>query len=202
MTIEDIFRRGEIAVRTRNLCFKNDIKTFSDLELHYKLDGGFMNLRFCGRGANDELMRVYNKYKDVDSEEGRVKPAAINKIEEKLKGVVTDLDDVFKSTLVADAYLDDIGQGIDKHLNKQATQKRVISEGLDRKAAQKRVNSKNLKELEKKLKEHWSSVREDEAKQKRDMALAAKPIVAVADVVDFDEIEQTIKKYRRKQARK
>lgn len=78
----------------------------------------------------------------------------------------------------------------------------MISEDLDRKAAQKRVNSENLKELEKKLKEHWSSVREDEAKQKRDMALAAKPIVAVADVVDFDEIEQTIKKYRRKQARK
>lgn len=119
MTIENIFRRDEISILTRNICMANQIKTFDDLKLYYIKSRTFINLRYCDEKSNDELTAVYNKYKEVYIGDKTTQPSvSINKSEVKLEDVVTDLDEVIKTTHIADAYLEEIKQKLEDYWSK------------------------------------------------------------------------------------
>ncbi len=79
MTIEDIFKRGEISLLTRNICMANKIKTLLDLRLHYDKRETFRNLLYCDEKSNDELTAIYNKYNDVYVEDKSTQPVSENK---------------------------------------------------------------------------------------------------------------------------
>lgn len=92
------------------------------------MNGGFINLKFCGSHADNELIWVYSKYKEEENEnenENEVddETVSVKMLKNDLRNVVTDFDVVFKSKFVAAAYLENIEQRINKHLNKEATSK-------------------------------------------------------------------------------
>lgn len=111
MTIEEIFRRGEISNYTLNLCLANRIKTFKDLKLYYLKNKTFTNLQFSSEASTAELIEVYNKYID---DEG-AQPENMAKGEPNLEDVVTDLDEVVKVTLAAEGYLESLEQKLEEY---------------------------------------------------------------------------------------
>ena len=99
MTIEDIYRKGEISILARNICMANEIETLEDLKQHHVKGEGFRNLRYCDEKSNDELIAVYNKYSNIYTE-GKTSHRV-----SKLEDIVTDFDEVNKTMLTVNAYL-------------------------------------------------------------------------------------------------
>lgn len=135
MTIENIFRRDEISILTRNICMVNQIETFNDLKLHYVKSKTFINLRYCDEKSNDELIAVCNKYKEVYIEDKTIQPSvSVSKCEVKLVDVVTDLDEVIKTNHIADAYLEEIEQKLEDYWSenreKEASQNKNLGSSI------------------------------------------------------------------------
>ena len=148
MTIEEIFRKGEISILIRNICMANEIKTLGDLKLHYNKSKGFKNLLYCDMKSNKELIAVYNKYKDVYIEAETSQPVSVEGSKSELVNVVTDLDEVIKTTDTADVSFDEIEQMLKDHWEKKGIRS-VQSEPCVGKATEL------LEELEQRLKNHW-----------------------------------------------
>ncbi len=223
MKIKDIFRRGEISNRTRNICISNHIETFKDLKQHYKKNKTFRNIPFCGKVSEDELIEVYNKYKDADFENETYRSVSKYKGAMKLEDVVTDLHDVMKTTLTKKAYLKLLEMRLQEHWRESADKETTDTDVLE--------------EIEKKLQDHWSeeTIKPDEIVPdviESDESEAAEPtsnspdeieqepkkhasghkekdtlqynffpssinlISNVMDVIDFEEIQETLKNYK------
>ncbi len=61
MTIDEIFKKEEISVRSYNVCKSNELHTVSDLIKYYNKNKSFDKLRNCGRRSNEELLALCNK---------------------------------------------------------------------------------------------------------------------------------------------
>ncbi len=99
MTIDEMYKRGDINTIARNACIRNRITTFSDLELHYLECKTFKNLKSCGDKTNSELIKLYTKYKQVIDEQEASRIVDLGKSELNLDAIVTDLDEVIKTTI-------------------------------------------------------------------------------------------------------
>jgi len=62
MTVSDIYRKGEISVRSYHVCKYNKLKTVSDIIEYYLDHKSFHKLLNCGRKTNEELIALCNKY--------------------------------------------------------------------------------------------------------------------------------------------
>lgn len=62
MTIDEIYKREEISVRSYHVCKYNELYSVSDLKKYYYKNGSFDKLRNCGRKSNEELIEICNKY--------------------------------------------------------------------------------------------------------------------------------------------
>ncbi len=62
MTIDGIYRKEEISVRSYHVCKYNDINSVKDLKDYYYKYKSFDKLRNCGRKSNEELIEICNKY--------------------------------------------------------------------------------------------------------------------------------------------
>ena len=105
MTIEEMFKRGDISIRTRNISINYQLKTYRDMELQYIECETFRNLRSCGNKANEELKEVYNEYKHIYGDNKTAQPVSINEGEVilySLYSVLTDLVEVFNTNLAYD----------------------------------------------------------------------------------------------------
>lgn len=191
MTIEEMFKRGEISIRTRNICINNQLKTFRDLELHYIGNKTFRNLRSCGNKANDELIEVYNEYKHIYSENKTAEPDSIIKSEVNfynLDSVVTDLDEVIKTNL-ANATLEELEQRLKNHWGEKA----IVNDTIE---PSESAASNSQEELEQKLQKHWMGNASKEAPENKNIVSSVKTVYNVTGVVDLEKIEHTLNQYR------
>lgn len=191
MTIEEMFKRGDISIRTRNICINNQLKTFRDLELHYIECETFRNLRSCGNKANEELIEVYNEYKHIYGENKTAQPVSINEGEVilySLDSVVTDLDEVIKTNL-ANATLEELEQRLKDHWGEETIKDDTIEPSES-------AASNSEEELEQKLQKHGMGDASKEASQNKSQESSLKTIYNVTDVVDLENIDHTLKQYR------
>lgn len=73
ITIDEIFKRNEISVRTYHVCEDNEFHSINDLRKYYYQNKSFEKLRNCGRKSNMELINTCNKYQS-DYIENRENP--------------------------------------------------------------------------------------------------------------------------------
>jgi len=68
MTINEIYRKVEINVRSYNICVDNRLNSLEDLKIFLKKHSTFKKLRNCGNKSNEELIAVCKKY-HLDNED-------------------------------------------------------------------------------------------------------------------------------------
>lgn len=88
MTIYEIYRKENLSVRAYNTCKYGDIDTIEDLIEYYLENKSFMKLRNCGQKSNEELIRLYTKYKNIHLGIDISYPV---KLENKFKKVISEL---------------------------------------------------------------------------------------------------------------
>jgi len=95
MTIDHIFRKEEISVRSYHVCKHNKINSINDLKEYYFKHKSFDKLRNCGRKSNKELVEICNKYKGEHFEniETEIKK------ENSLKTIISDLTRVQREVI-------------------------------------------------------------------------------------------------------
>jgi len=62
MTIDEIYKKEEISVRSYHVCIYNEIHSLLDLLEYYYKNKSFEKLRNCGRKSNEELIEICIKY--------------------------------------------------------------------------------------------------------------------------------------------
>ncbi|RAJ16344.1 hypothetical protein [Olleya aquimaris] len=95
MTIDYIYRKEEISVRSYHICKYNKLNTISDLKEYYFKHKSFDKLRNCGRKSNEELIEICNKYQGEHFEniETEIKK------ENPLKTIISDLTRVQREVI-------------------------------------------------------------------------------------------------------
>ncbi|MCK0179670.1 hypothetical protein MWU50_10235 [Flavobacteriaceae bacterium S0862] len=87
MTIEEVFRKEEISVRSYHVCKYNNLNSVKDLQEYYYKHKSFDKLRKCGRRSNEELTEICNKYTEdyLENREIQIKKEA------PLKTIISEL---------------------------------------------------------------------------------------------------------------
>lgn len=75
MTIEEIYKKEEISVRSYHVCKSNELNTVSDLKKYYSRNKSFDKLQNCGRKSNEELVDICDKYQSeyIENEDVEIK---------------------------------------------------------------------------------------------------------------------------------
>lgn len=66
MDVNELFRNGEIKVRSYNVCMDNDLSEVSEVIAYFKKHLSFKKLRNCGKLSDKELQRVVKRYCNED----------------------------------------------------------------------------------------------------------------------------------------
>ncbi|MFD0931288.1 Helicase associated domain protein [Psychroflexus salinarum] len=95
MTIDEIYKKEEISVRSYNVCKYNELYSVPDLKKYYYKNKSFEKLRNCGRKSNEELIDICNKYQDeyIENKEIEIKK------EKPLKGIISNLTRVQREVI-------------------------------------------------------------------------------------------------------
>lgn len=88
MTIDEIYRNENLSVRSYHACKYNGLETIGDIIKFYRENSSFDKLRNCGKKSNEELIELYNKYKNTDFDFDKIYHV---KIENKLKKNISEL---------------------------------------------------------------------------------------------------------------
>lgn len=67
MTLDEIYRKEEISVRSYHVCKYNNLNSVKDLKEYYYKNKSFDKLRNCGRKSNEELIEICSKFQEVYS---------------------------------------------------------------------------------------------------------------------------------------
>jgi hypothetical protein len=62
MTIDEIYKKGNLSIRSYHVCKYNDIQTIFDLKNHFIKYKSFVKFRNCGRKSDEELIKLCNSY--------------------------------------------------------------------------------------------------------------------------------------------
>ncbi|RKE90288.1 helicase associated domain-containing protein [Ichthyenterobacterium magnum] len=95
MTIDEIYKKEEISVRSYHVCKYNELNSISDLKKYYYKNKSFEKLRNCGRKSNEELIEICNKYPDDNFENKEIEV----KKENPLKSIITNLTRVQREVI-------------------------------------------------------------------------------------------------------
>lgn len=95
MTIDEIYKKEEISVRSYHVCKYNELHSVSDLRKYYYKNKSFDKLRNCGRKSNEELIDICNKYQDeyIENRETETKK------ENPLKTIISELTRVQREVI-------------------------------------------------------------------------------------------------------
>jgi len=95
MTIDEIYKKEEISVRSYHVCKYNELHSVSDLKKYYYKNKSFEKLRNCGRKSNEELIDICNKYQDeyIENRETETKE------ENPLKTIISELTRVQREVI-------------------------------------------------------------------------------------------------------
>ncbi|MCP2029005.1 hypothetical protein L1276_004184 [Flavobacterium sp. HSC-32F16] len=88
MTIDEIYKNENLSVRSYHACKYSGLETLEDIIKFYQENCSFDKLRNCGKKSNEELIELYNKYKNTDFGFDDIYPT---KIENKLKIIISEL---------------------------------------------------------------------------------------------------------------
>lgn len=95
MTIDEIYKKEEISVRSYHVCKYNELNSISDLKKYYYENKSFEKLRNCGRKSSEELIEICNKYPDDNFENKEIEV----KKENPLKSIITNLTRVQREVI-------------------------------------------------------------------------------------------------------
>lgn len=95
MTIDEIYRKEEISVRSYHVCKYNNLNSVKDLKEYYFKYKSFDKLRNCGRKSNEELIKICNKYQGEHFENGQT----VIKKENPLKTIISELTRVQREVI-------------------------------------------------------------------------------------------------------
>jgi len=101
MTIDEIYKKREISVRSYHVCKYNDLHSILDLKKYYHKNKSFEKLHNCGRKSNKELIDICNEYQGKYIENEEVE--AIN--EDPLESVVINLTRVQREVINSFIYV-------------------------------------------------------------------------------------------------
>jgi hypothetical protein len=75
MIIAEIYRKGDISVRSYNVCKYNNLNTVKDLREYYYKHKSFSKLRNCGRKSDEELIEICykDKFEHLGNQETEIK---------------------------------------------------------------------------------------------------------------------------------
>lgn len=65
MTIDEIYKNGDLSVRSYNVCKYNGLDSIDKLKEYYLTNHSFKKLRNCGGKSNKELIEICNKYQST-----------------------------------------------------------------------------------------------------------------------------------------
>ncbi|WP_026714230.1 Helicase associated domain protein [Flavobacterium daejeonense] len=101
MTIDEIYKKEEISVRSYHVCKYNELHFVSDLKKYYYKNKSFEKLRNCGRKSNEELIEICNKYLDdyIENKDIEVKK------ENPLKTIISELTRVQREVINSFIYV-------------------------------------------------------------------------------------------------
>lgn len=95
MTIDEIYKKEEISVRSYHVCKYNNLNSVKDLKEYFYKRKSFDNLRNCGRKSNEELIELCNKYQG----EYLVNQELENNKENPLKTIIAELTRVQREVI-------------------------------------------------------------------------------------------------------
>lgn len=95
MTIDEIYKKNEISVRSYHVCKYNELNSISDLKKYYYKNKSFEKLRNCGRKSNEEIIEICNKYPDEYFENKEIEV----KEENPLKSIISNLTRVQREVI-------------------------------------------------------------------------------------------------------
>lgn len=95
MTIDEIYKKEEISIRSYHVCKYHELNSISDLKKYYYKNKSFEKLRYCGRKSNEELIEICNKYPDDYFENKEIKV----KEENPLKDIISNLTRVQREVI-------------------------------------------------------------------------------------------------------
>lgn len=87
MTIDEIYKKGNLSIRSYHVCKSNEIETIFDLKKYFIKYKSFVKFRNCGRKSNEELIEICNKYKGEYLEDCEIE----TKKENPLKIIISEL---------------------------------------------------------------------------------------------------------------
>lgn len=95
MTIDEIYKKEAISVRSYHVCKYNELNSIFDLKKYYYKNKSFEKLRNCGRKSNEELIKICNKYPDEYFENKEIEV----KEENPLKSIISNLTRVQREVI-------------------------------------------------------------------------------------------------------
>lgn len=95
MTIDEIYKKGEISIRSYHACKYNEIDTIQELVEFFEEFKSFLKFRNCGKKSNEELIDICNKYQDeyIENRETETKK------ENPLKTIISELTRVQREVI-------------------------------------------------------------------------------------------------------
>lgn len=95
MTIDEIYKKEKISVRSYHVCKYNNLNSLKDLKDYYFKNKSFNKLRNCGRKSDEELIEICNKYQEehFDNPETEIKK------ENSLKTIISELTRVQREVI-------------------------------------------------------------------------------------------------------
>lgn len=90
MTIDEIYKKGNLSIRSYHVCKYNNIATIYDLKKYFVKNKSFTKFRNCGRKSDEELIKLSNSYylEGIDSIDNETQELIL---ENPLKKIVTEL---------------------------------------------------------------------------------------------------------------
>lgn len=90
MTIDEIYKEGNLSIRSYHVCKYNNIETIYDLKEYFVKNKSFTKFRNCGRKSDEELIKLCNSYylEGIDSIYNETEELIL---ENPLKKIVTEL---------------------------------------------------------------------------------------------------------------
>lgn len=90
MTIDEIYKKGNLSIRSYHVCKHNNIETIYDLKEYFVKNKSFTKFRNCGRKSDEELIKLCNSYylEEIDSIDNETQELIS---ENPLKKIVTEL---------------------------------------------------------------------------------------------------------------
>lgn len=148
MTIDEIYKKGNLSIRSYHVCENNNIETIHDLKKYFIKYKSFVKFRNCGRKSDEELIKLCNSYylEEVDSFDKEIQKKVLeNPIRKIINGLTRVQREVINSFILVNTNSLSVRSknAITLHLNKNLK----IKNFAERILLSDNFNVKNIKNV-------------------------------------------------------